>query len=164
MANGEPGRPTDYKPEYDEQARKLCLLGFTDKQLADFFNVCEATINNWKTDHPSFLESLTRGKDIANADVADSLYQRAMGYEHPEDKIFQYEGVPIIVPTVKRYPPDTGAALSFLKNRAPDLWRDKHELELSGKLETLNQNINYDEISPEDAKELFFSTINQQED
>lgn len=26
-------RPTDYRQEYAEQARKLCLFGFTDKLL-----------------------------------------------------------------------------------------------------------------------------------
>jgi len=30
------GRPTNYHPEYAEQAYKLCLLGATDEQLGDF--------------------------------------------------------------------------------------------------------------------------------
>lgn len=33
------GRPSGYKPEYAEQARKLCLLGATDQEIADFFEV-----------------------------------------------------------------------------------------------------------------------------
>lgn len=44
----EGGRPTKYKEEYTAQARKLCLLGHTDKDLADFFEVTFQTINNWK--------------------------------------------------------------------------------------------------------------------
>jgi len=52
------GRPTRYKKEYNEQARKLCLLGSTDKSLADFFDVSEATINNWKIQHSKFLKSM----------------------------------------------------------------------------------------------------------
>ena len=43
------GRPTDYKPEYCEQATKLCKLGATDAELGDFFEVTEQTINNWKS-------------------------------------------------------------------------------------------------------------------
>jgi hypothetical protein len=27
----------------------------------------------------------------------------------------------------ERYPPDTTAAIFWLKNRRPDLWRDRHE-------------------------------------
>jgi len=49
------GRPTKYKPEYDAQALKLCRLGATDEQLADFFNTTFQTINNWKKAHPSFF-------------------------------------------------------------------------------------------------------------
>lgn len=42
------GRPTDYREEYNEQAYKLCLLGATDAELGDFFNVTEQTINNFQ--------------------------------------------------------------------------------------------------------------------
>ena len=48
------------KRAYAEQARKLCLLG-TDAELADFFEVSESTINNWKFDYPEFSESI-KGK------------------------------------------------------------------------------------------------------
>lgn len=69
------GRPTKYKEEYAEQARKLCLLGATDDKLADFFEVAVSTINNWKIDHPEFLESIRAGKHIADMEVADSAYK-----------------------------------------------------------------------------------------
>ena len=42
------GRPTKYKDEYCEQAYKLCLLGATDKEMADFFQVSLSTLNLWK--------------------------------------------------------------------------------------------------------------------
>ena len=136
------GRPTKYKEEYAEQAYKLCLLGATDKELADFFNVEEQTINNWKKDEEGneteFFESLKRGKHIADAEVANSLYQRAKGYEHPEDKIFNNDGEPLIVPTTKHYPPDTGAAMAWLKNRQPDKWREKQEIDHTTKGDKLN--------------------------
>jgi hypothetical protein len=46
-----------YKPEYTETARKLCAKsGYTDEQLADWFDVCVKTINNWKLSHPEFAE------------------------------------------------------------------------------------------------------------
>jgi len=127
------GRPSKYKKEYAEQAYKLCLLGATDKELADFFGVTESTLNLWKKEHPEFSESLKNGKEVADANVADRLYKRAMGYEHPEDKIFQYEGEPVIVPTIKHYPPDTTAAIFWLKNRQRGKWRDKQDHEVFGK-------------------------------
>ncbi len=129
------GRPSNYKKEYDEQAYKLCLLGATDKEMADFFGVSEVTFNAWKKKHPGFLKSLKEGKAVADANVAQKLYYRAIGYEHPEDKIFNDNGTPLIVPTIKHYPPDPTAAIFWLKNRQKDKWRDKHEQEITGNLE-----------------------------
>jgi len=116
-----------YKPEYNDLAYKFTLLGADDKILADYFDVCEDTINNWKKDHPSFFESIKKGKDYADAHVSESLYKRATGYEHPEDQIFQFQGEPIIVPTIKHYPPDATSMIYWLKNRRrkSGQWQDK---------------------------------------
>ena len=75
------GRPSRYRPEFAEQARLLCLLGHTDKDLAEAFDVSEATVNNWKAAHPEFLEALARGRARADAKVAQSLYHRALGFK-----------------------------------------------------------------------------------
>lgn len=125
------GRPTKFKPEYVGQAEKLCLLGATDGEIADFFEVSVATINRWKTAHEDFCESLKAGKAAADDRVERSLYQRALGYTHDEDKIFNNNGEPLVVPTKKHYPPDTTAAIFWLKNRRGDEWRDKRELEVT---------------------------------
>jgi hypothetical protein len=127
------GRPIKYKKEYAELAYKFALLGLSDKKMAEFFGVSEKKFHDWKIEHPQFLQSLTRGKEIADAEVAKSLYQRAMGYSHPEEKVFQHNGEIIRAETVKHYPPDTGAATLWLKNRQPKIWRDKQEHEHSGK-------------------------------
>ncbi len=127
------GRPSSYKPEYAEMAYKLSLLSLTDKQMAEVFDTTEQTVNNWKKEHPEFFESLKKGKAIADAEVVASFIHRAKGYSHPEDKIFLHEGKPVIVPTTKHYPPDTAAGFIWLKNRQG--WRDKQEVEHSGKLE-----------------------------
>lgn len=128
------GRPTDYRPEYCDQARNYCYLGATDEQLAAFFDVAVSTLNNWKQAHPEFLEAIKEGREIADAKVGQSLFHRATGYSHPEDKVFLYEGCPVVVPTVKHYPPDTTACIFWLKNRQRDKWRDKQEVEHSGKM------------------------------
>ena len=54
------GRPTKYDPKYIEQVYKLCLLGATDSDMANFFNISEATLNNWKIEYPEFLESIKK--------------------------------------------------------------------------------------------------------
>lgn len=137
------GAPTLYKEAYNEQARKLCLLGYTDKELADFFNVCEDTINNWKVDYPQFFVSIQKGKDIADGEVAQALYHRATGYSHPEDDIrtvsnFGGGSEIVITPTIKHYPPDTAAAFIWLKNRRSKKWKDKQIVEHEGNITLSN--------------------------
>lgn len=122
------GRPTDYRPEFDEQAQKLALLGATDKQLADFFNIAESTLNNWKNAHYSFLESLREGKMAADTKVAEALYLRAIGYSHPDMHIAVVDGEIVKTVIVKHYPPDTAACIFWLKNRQPQLWKEKVEV------------------------------------
>lgn len=128
------GRPTLYKEEYNEQAFKLCLLGATDEELANFFNVNEDTINEWKKVHNEFSVSVVRGKIISDAEVANSLYKRATGYDLETEKVFQYEGAIVRADTITHYPPDGGAAMNWLKNRQPKKWRDKHDIEHSGEI------------------------------
>lgn len=126
------GRPSEYTPEYhDERVFKLALLGLNDKEIASVFEVSEQTLNAWKNAHPEFLEALTKGKDDADAKVASKLYRRAMGYEHKAVKIVAdaKTGAEHIVEYIERYPPDTTAAIFWLKNRQRDKWRDRRELD-----------------------------------
>lgn len=123
-------RPTKYRAEFAEQARKLCRLGATDVELADFFEVALSTLNKWKLSHKEFSESIKSGKTLGDAEVADKLFKRATGYSHEAVKIFNDEGRPLIVPYTEHYPPDTTAAIFWLKNRRPDLWRDKVQQEV----------------------------------
>ena len=122
------GRPSQ-KDNLDlAQLERLVSLGLTDEQLAYTFGVSRQTIENWKKS-PEILLHLKKGKEVADQMVERSLFERANGYSHPEDKIMQYEGKPIIVPTTKHYPPDTLAAIFWLKNRKPKDWRDRQEIE-----------------------------------
>ena len=132
------GRKTDYKEEYNIQAMKLCLLGATDEKLANFFNVSVTTINTWKEKHPQFLLSIREGKEEADANVANALYNRAIGFSHPHDHISNFQGDITITKTTKHYPADTGAAFIWLKNRSN--WKDKQEVEHSGEVVTFNMD------------------------
>lgn len=136
------GRPTKYDPKYNDQVYKLALLGATDKELADFFEVTESTLNLWKLKHPDFSESLKKGKVQADAQVGARLFERALGFEHDSEEIkvvsMGKEGSVVErVPIRKVYPPDTTAAIFWLKNRQSDKWRDKQEVQHSGEIKTI---------------------------
>ena len=123
------GRPSEYQPEYAEQAYRLMLLGMTRSQVAQFFEVSEATIYNWCHEYPDFLESIRRGAALADAHVAEALYRRAIGVVLPETHVAQHQGKVILTDLHRHYPPDTQAACMWLKNRQPELWKDKVEIE-----------------------------------
>ena len=135
------GRPTKYKEEYNEQAYKLCLLGATDAKLGDFFDVTETTINNWKEEFPEFFESIKKGKLRADSEIAEGLYNRAKGavintqqaiklkesqFNSEGKKISEEERVEV-VDLIQEVPPDTAAGIFWLKNRNPEMWRDKQD-------------------------------------
>lgn len=131
------GRPTDYKEEYDEQVYRLCLLGCTDEEIAVFFNVCEKTINNWKKEHDSFLQSLSRGKQEADMNVVKALYDKAVGATWVEQQAFKLkkgrdEEVVEVVDVQRADPPDTPAIKLWLTNRQPNKWKEKVANEHSG--------------------------------
>lgn len=124
------GRPSKYKPEMAEQARKLALLGATDREMSNFFEVAESTFNLWKLDYPDFSAALDLGKEAADKRVEKSLYHRALGYSHDAVKIFAdpKTGAEHITHFTEHYPPDTTACIFWLKNRKPEEWRDRQEL------------------------------------
>jgi len=127
------GRPSSYNEETAKtickHAYKLSLLGSTDQQLADFFEVSDTTIDTWKKEHPEFLGALNKGKGEADSKVAKSLYQRAMGYSHKAEKIFNNQGEIVRAEYIEHYPPDTTAMIFWLKNRQSAKWRDKQDVE-----------------------------------
>lgn len=125
------GRPTDYDPAYPAQARKLCELGATDIELADFFEVDVRTIYNWKHAHPEFFQALCVGKEALDDRVERSLYMRAVGYTFDSEKVFNFRGSIVRAPTREHVAPDPGACLSWLKNRRGDKWRDKQEVDVN---------------------------------
>lgn len=135
-------RPTDYKSSFNKQAEKLCRLGATDKELAEFFEIVESTINEWKIKYPKFSESIKKGKVLADIKVADSLYKRANGYKYNEvtfekvgdkDTLLEDGDETIKVDSFKKkivtkeIAPDVTAQIFWLKNRQKKKWRDKIE-------------------------------------
>lgn len=126
------GRPSKYEPGFVDQARKLCELGATDYEMAQFFEVDRATIYRWKIEHKDFCDAIKNAKDIADERVERSLYQRAVGYTFESEKIFNEKGEIVRADCVEHVPPDTTACIFWLKNRRKEDWRDRQQHELMG--------------------------------
>jgi hypothetical protein len=133
-----------FKPEYGETVKELCKLGVTEKDLCLALNVSYNTLNDWKKVHPEFFVDLLKGKQVADREVAESLFKSANGYSY-------YEEVPVklrdieyddkgkqtsvterveVVRVLKHKPAEVTAQIFWLKNRRPELWRDAKQIEM----------------------------------
>ncbi len=146
IENSKGGRPTKYDVDFHpKQALKYSLLGLTDTQMAGAFEIAESTLNNWKNEYPEFLESLKKGKIEADANVVSTLYKRALGHTQKSKVPLKMKKVDSetgklydtveIVETEEYFPPDMVATIFWLKNRQPEYWRDKKEVEIEDKRE-----------------------------
>lgn len=127
------GRPSKYDPKFAKQVEKLCALGATDAELADFFGVSTVTLNAWKVEHPEFLSALKGSKEVYDDRVERSLRSRALGYSYDAVKFHVVKGKVIQTAYREHVPPDVTACIFWLKNRKKDEWRDRTHHELTGK-------------------------------
>lgn len=136
------GRPTKFDEGRLDGIRLMARRGFTDEEMALVLGVDESTLNRWKKKHPEFCKSLKEWKSHADGNVERSLYERALGYSHPDTKARWVETSELIDGQVvksgrwvyaeltKHYPPDTTACIFWLKNRQPEHWRDRREMKV----------------------------------
>ena len=106
------------------QLETIARLGFTNPQIADFFHISRASINNYYKKDKNFLDAIKRGKETPDDEIEKSLFHRAHGYSCPETIVFNYKGEIVTHEVIKHYPPDTASMIFWLKNRRPDRWRD----------------------------------------
>ena len=108
--------------------------GLIDEQIAENAGITTSTLYEWKKKYPDISEALKKGKEIVDIQVENALLKRALGYSYKETKTeVTAEGDKVTV-TVKEVVPDTTAQIFWLKNRRPDRWRDKQDIEHSGQI------------------------------
>ena len=141
------GRPSKFKEEYIKTSYKLALLKCKDTEIADIFGVCEATFNNWKNEYPELLEALKEGRELADANVASRLIDRAMGCTVIEERVVMTNGIPQIMEVKKEIPPDTKALELWLRNRQGKRWnaanKNEHTGEDGGPIQTQSIQIEF---------------------
>lgn len=153
-----------WKKEYIRHVFYLSLLGANDVQIAQVFDVHPSTIDTWKRKKPDFLNAMNKGKMMADAKVSHSLYLAAVGYSHPDKvilankrreydpdtgKLIREWTEPLIVDTIKNYPPNVTAAIKWLQARQPEQWGNK--LEIKGKVDH-NHKLDLSNFSEEELE------------
>lgn len=122
--------------------------GLTDEQIAHNMGISRETLNVWKKKYSDISDTLKKGKEIVDIQVENALLKRALGYSYTE---ITKESLPVYEPSTgnivgyqmqvtkevtKEVQPDTTAQIFWLKNRKPDVWRDKQNLQVEGSLNT----------------------------
>jgi len=119
---------------HPEQAYKYALLGLTQLKMAELFGISEDTFYEWKKKYKEFSESIENGGDKADAEVANSLHKRALGYVKTVEQAFKVKKgkdmeVVEIVTLKQEEAPDTKAATLWLSNRQRNKWKDRQTQE-----------------------------------
>ena len=119
--------------------------GLTEEQIAHNMGISRKTLYEWKSKYSDICDTLKRGKEVVDIQVKKNKKKRALGYSYKEvtrEKIFNPEtGQCELMPTkevTKEVVPDTTAQIFWLKNRRPDMWRDKRDVSVEGELNTNN--------------------------
>lgn len=125
--------------------------GLTDEQIAKNMGIAYSTLKNWKDDHLAILAALKKGKEVVDREVENALYERALGGVHEVKKTFKVkrtfydeEGRKCEKEELKTgidevyIPGDTTAQIFWLKNRKPEQWRDKQEIQDTAAVEKLD--------------------------
>ena len=162
------GRKTKYKEEFVKQAYQFCLLGATNAQLATLFDVNTDTINGWIKTYPEFSDAVKGAKDVADAQVAEGLFRRAIGFQYDEITYEKIDLVPTTADDVKieaykrkvvtkNVIPDPGAAMNWLSNRQPERWRNRQDI--NAKVDWIKI---LEKMSEEDLQRLATEMLKQQ--
>ena len=120
--------------------------GLTDEQIAKNMGIALSTLKLWKNGYPAILAALKRGKEVIDIEVENALLNKAMGFKVTVKKSYKVKDVKYedgrkvreterieMVDEEQYIPPDTTAQIFWLKNRKPAEWRDKQNIEHTGK-------------------------------
>jgi hypothetical protein len=116
--------------------------GLSDKQIAHNIGITQTTLYEWQKRFPELSEALKKGKEVVDREVENALLKRAMGYEYTEVTQEPVENkdtgevqMRVTKRVTKQIAPDVTAQIFWLKNRKPDEFRDKRDVELSGSVD-----------------------------
>lgn len=119
------GRPTLKTEERIRKSIELARNGKNQREIAEIVGVKPNTISTWKEKDLEFSIALRENQAIADDMVEASLFKRATGYDYTEEFATR-EGIQELR---KHAPPDSGSIQFWLRNRRPDDWKDRQEIE-----------------------------------
>lgn len=116
--------------------------GLSNEQIAHNMGITFQTLYKWQDKYSELREALKKGKEVVDREVENALLKRALGYEYDEvtqepvtDKDTGITEMRVTKRVTKQIVPDVTAQIFWLKNRKPNEFRDKRDVDLSGHVE-----------------------------
>lgn len=147
---GKRGRKSKYDTHVYPRLEEIghwCREGLTEEEICKRLGVSVSSFAEYKKQFSELMEVLKVNKEIADFRVEDALYMRALGYEFEEETFEEFQldkpflngagewvrtELRLTKKVKKKQAPDTTAQIFWLKNRKPEVWRDKQDINLSG--------------------------------
>lgn len=137
------GRPSKYDKElHPKLAKAYSMAGLTDAQMAEEMGIATPTLYAWKKEHEEFSNAIKDGKELPDSKVEAALFKMATGFDYKARKPLVVSdgkdvGSHVVVAEYREKSlPNVTAQIFWLKNRRPDRWRDKQDIQVdTGPLE-----------------------------
>jgi len=127
--------------------------GSTITSACDAVGISKVTFYEWMKTKPNFSNAIKKAQSIPNKKVEKALYKSAIGYLTTVAK-YQTKGSngkPQTKTIKKKILPNITAMIFWLKNKLPDEWKDKQDIEHSGSVITYEIS---EEFMPKKMKEV----------
>lgn len=139
-----------------------CRDGLTNEQVAHNIGITRQCLYNWCKKYPELEEAMKKGKEVVDVEVENALLKKALGYKYDEVTRERVDGEIIITKVVtKEVQGDTTAQIFWLKNRQPDKWRDRKNIEADVKNE--NKNIDLSNLTDEQIDKIIRAETKREE-
>jgi hypothetical protein len=125
--------PAQYDPLFHpEQAFRYALLMCTEEDMARLFHISNETFWEWKDRYPEFTKAIEDGGEKSDAEIANSLRNRATGYTIRKQAAFKVKKgrdheVIEVVDLEEEVPAETKAIGLWLGNRQRKRWKANGE-------------------------------------
>ena len=124
-------------------------MALTEDQISHNIGISRTTLYNWKTKNIDILNALKKRKRSCRHRSRERFIQKSGGYDYEETTI--EKGIETKRIT-KHMPGDTTAMIYWLKNRKPQQWRERRELENVEVMEKLDQLLEAQQNAQLDSK------------
>ncbi|WP_088185869.1 transposase [Desulfosporosinus sp. FKA] len=118
-------------PQVKEQLQFVegwAKLGLTEEQIAHNLGIGRSTLGEFKNKYPELQSALKKGRTVAVAELENTLYKRALGYDYEISRtslrMIDGKEAKFVQKIRKHMPADVGAIIILLKNKDRGNWCD----------------------------------------